>query len=174
MGNCITYDKKSMDCYCSNGCMSVLMTVIGLSGSKQAQTDFEKNLIVWLMEKDQNVVGIGTVGFDITEMPWKKEYFQEQKEFMIQVLENVMNKIGWHTLNYEPNIEIIEDRVKELKRMFLQLQLDDIDSIAGMEWLNVATDSDPIKTGYPKCRKHGIYLSVFGCIACNDNIFLAL
>lgn len=171
MGNCITFDKKNMDSYCSNGCMSVLMTVIGLSGSELAQTDPEKNLIVWLMEKDQNAVGIGTVGFDITEMPWEKEYFEEQKRFMLQTLESVLNKVGWNTLSYEPNIEIIESRVKELKKMFLQIQLQDMDSKATQDWLNAATASDPINTGYPKCKRHNIYLSLFGCIACNDKVY---
>lgn len=70
------------------------------------------------MEKDQNVVGIGTVGFDITEMPWEKGYFEEQKTFMIQTLDGALNKVGWNTLRYEPNIEIIENRIKELKKCF--------------------------------------------------------
>lgn len=100
--NIISYDNKGIDCSCSNGCMSSLMTLIGLSGSKLARTDFEKNLIIWLVEKDQSHIGIGTAGFDITEMPWMRECFDEQKLFMESVLEGVMNKIGWETLDYEP------------------------------------------------------------------------
>lgn len=52
--------------------------------------------------------------------------------------------------------------------MFLQIQLQDMDSKATQEWLKAATASDPINTGYPKCKRHNIYLSLFGCIACND------
>lgn len=59
MFNSITYESKNMDCRCSNGCMSALMTVIGLSGSKLAQNDFEKTFIIWLMEKDQSCIGLG-------------------------------------------------------------------------------------------------------------------
>ena len=53
-----------------------------MSGSKIAQSDCERNLIIWLMEKDQSIVGLGTVGFDIMEMPWKKQSFEEQRLFM--------------------------------------------------------------------------------------------
>lgn len=41
------------------------------------------------MMKDQNIVGRGTVGFDITEMLWEKEYFERQKQFMLRVLDGV-------------------------------------------------------------------------------------
>lgn len=148
--------------------MSALMTVIGLSGSKLAQNDFEKTFIIWLMEKDQSCIGLGMAGFDITEMPWKKEYFNEQKEFIIKVLEGIMDKVGWDTLDYEPNMEIISDKVHQLKEMFGKMQPEDINMIAVNEWLNDTSDTEPIKTGCPKCKKHNIYLSLFGCIACND------
>ena len=98
-----------MTCRCSNGCLDVLLTVIGLSGSKIAQSDCARNMIIWLLEKDQSMVGLGTVLFDITEMPWKEQCFEGQKLFMLQVLD-----------------------------------------------------------GYPKCKKHGIYMSIWGCLACND------
>lgn len=80
MANTIFF--REMSCQCSNGCTDVLLTVIGLSGSKSAQANDEKNMIIWLMEKDQSAVGMGTVGFDISEMPWKKACFENQKHFM--------------------------------------------------------------------------------------------
>lgn len=30
-------------------------------------------------------------------------------------------------------------------------------------------DGSCIPAGYPKCPRHGILLSIFGCLACNDN-----
>jgi len=86
MSNLINFREKT--CQCSNGCTDVLLTVIGLSGSRLARTDDERNMMVWLMMKDQNIVGRGTVGFDITEMLWEKEYFERQKQFMLRVLDN--------------------------------------------------------------------------------------
>ncbi|MDE6728657.1 MAG: hypothetical protein K2J80_12080, partial [Oscillospiraceae bacterium] len=71
MGNCITFGEDSLKM--SNGLTAVFIDVITLAGSRIAQTVDEKRLIVWLAEKDQSVVGIGTVGFDIREMPWNTE-----------------------------------------------------------------------------------------------------
>lgn len=168
MSNFISY--KDEDCSCSNGCMSVLLTVIGLSGSALAENDFEKNIIVWLAEKDQNIVGLGTVGFDITEMPWDRIYFEKQKNFMLKVLDGVINKLGWETLDYEPNTQIIFDKINQLKDMFMQIVSEDINYNSVDEWFEDESIDifNSLKVGYPKCTKHGIYLSTFGCIACND------
>lgn len=166
MANIISY--KDIECSCSNGCMSVLMTVIGLSGSSLAQKDYEKNLIIWLMEKDQSYVGIGTVGFDITEMPWNRKHFDKQKHFMLHVLEGVMNKTGWSVLSYEPNTDIIFNKILRLREMFMQVTQEDIDFIEVGVWFYDTKCGKAMEQRYLKCQKHGIYLSVFGCIACND------
>ena len=167
MSNLINFREKT--CQCSNGCTDVLLTVIGLSGSRLARTDDERNMMVWLMMKDQNIVGRGTVGFDITEMLWEKEYFERQKQFMLRVLNGVKKRIGWETLSYEPNEEMIFNRIDCLYEMFQAIQIEDIDEEATREWLEDVELNEPIKNGYPKCEKHGIYHSIFGCIACNDD-----
>ena len=166
MSNIICF--KNMTCICSNGCLDVLLTVIGLSGSKIARSDCERNLIIWLMEKDQSIVGLGTVGFDIIEMPWKKHCFEEQKLFMLQVLDGVKEKIGWETLDYGPNEEIIFDRINSLQDMFHSIQINDINEELTDQWLEDAEICKLIRDGYPKCKNHGIYMSIWGCLACND------
>lgn len=50
-----------------------------LSGSELAKTNREKEFIIWLAQRDQNVVGRGTVGFDLDEMPWIEDDFPEMK-----------------------------------------------------------------------------------------------
>lgn len=63
MGNIISLNDKTPKSdwiSMSNGLTSVFISVLGLSGSRLAQTDDEKRLIVWLLEKDQSAVGIGT------------------------------------------------------------------------------------------------------------------
>ena len=166
MSNTIRF--KNMTCRCSNGCLDVLLAVIGLSGSRIAQSDDERNLIVWLMEKDQSIVGLGTVGFDIIEMPWKKLCFEGQKLFMLQVLDGVKEKIGWETLDYKPNEEIIFDRISTLHDMFRLIQIEDINEDLTVQWLEDPDICELIRGGYPKCKKHGIYMSIWGCLACND------
>jgi len=50
----------------SNGATNVFLDVLALSGSDLAVTTREKEFIVWLNQRDQSVVGIGTVGFSIS------------------------------------------------------------------------------------------------------------
>ncbi|MBQ7776428.1 MAG: hypothetical protein IJ379_10975 [Lachnospiraceae bacterium] len=166
MSNFISF--KDEDIFCSNGLMDVLLTAIGLSGSGLAVDEDEKNLIVWLMQRDQNRVGRGTVGFDITELPWKKEKFAQQRTFLLQVLDGARSKTGWETLDYEPNEEIVFDRIDKLIKMVSKITVEDIDEENTKEWLREDEDGSCVPKGYPKCPEHGILLSIFGCLACND------
>jgi len=67
MGNTISLPVKFNDVVepisMSNGLTSVFIEVLVISGSILANTDREKELIIWLAQRDQSVVGIGTVGF---------------------------------------------------------------------------------------------------------------
>ena len=75
MGNVIRFDENTPidEWICmSNLTTDVFINVLSLSGSALAVTVEEKQLVVWLSEKDQKFVGLGTVGFDIVEMPWEK------------------------------------------------------------------------------------------------------
>jgi hypothetical protein len=36
------------------------------------------------------------------------------------------------------------------------------------EWLAAAEPDDPVLCGFPRCSKHQILLTVFGCHICND------
>ena len=60
----------------SNGGTDVFINILALSGAVIARTESEKRLMVYLSEKDQ-IIGRGCVGFDIVEMPWDKETFEE-------------------------------------------------------------------------------------------------
>ncbi len=79
MSNMICFDYKSDkddlkdDLNMSNGGTSVFINVLCLSGGRLAETESQKHFMVFLAEKNQNVCGIGTVGFDIVDMPWDKE-----------------------------------------------------------------------------------------------------
>ena len=68
-------DKDALkdDLNMSNGGTSVFINVLCLRGERLAETESQKHFMVFLAEKNQNVCGIGTVGFDIVDMPWDKE-----------------------------------------------------------------------------------------------------
>lgn len=171
MGNIIRLSETSLLeewLKMSNGLTSVFLSVLGLSGSQIAKTEKERFLIVWLLEHDQSCCGIGTVDFDIVEMPWDKGSFFDQKLFILNVLNGVDNKIGWNRLDYIPKEEFINNCIKKLRIMLQKLTVDMIDEHIINEWLKAADNNDPVRNGFPRCQKHNIFLSLYGCHICND------
>lgn len=166
MGNRITFGEDSLKM--SNGLTSVFIDVLTLAGSRLAQTVDEKRLIVWLAEKDQSKVGIGTVGFDICEMPWNTENFEENKCFMLKVIEAAENRTDWEKLDYQPNEEHIFWALKEFAELISKLDFKYVLPNALGEWIMAADSDDPVICGFPKCEKHGALLSCFGCHICNN------
>lgn len=71
-----------------------------------AKTVDEKRLIVWLAEKDQTL-GRGTVGFDVCNMPWNPNTLYENRKFMLKVVQESENKLGWEKLDYRTKCRII-------------------------------------------------------------------
>lgn len=152
----------------SNGLTSVFVNVLGLSGSRLAKTDDEKRLIVWLLEKNQSVVGTGTVGFDICDMPWNIENFKQNIEFLLSVAAGVKDRLGWETLGYEPNEALLFPCIVQFEKLIHKMKVDLIDQQAGKDWLAMADSDDPILNGFPQCTNHGVFLTLFGCQVCTD------
>lgn len=152
----------------SNGLTAVFIDVLTLAGSRLAQTVDEKRLIVWLAEKDQSVVGMGTVGFDIREMPWNTEHFEENKRFMLEVTEAAKNRTDWDKLGYQPNEKLLFPELEKFAEMISRLTAENVDENASKEWLNSAESHDPVICGFPKCEKHETLLTCFGCHICNN------
>jgi len=153
----------------SNGLTSVLLEVVVLSGSILAETDREKELIIWLAQRDQAAVGIGTVGFDIDEMPWTLDSFEAEKAFMLRTIEAAIEGLGWERLDYEPNKDIVLNCLRQFGLMIQAFEKRSVNLENYLEWTEIE-EGDPCPTipyGYPKCEKHGVYLSLFGCIICN-------
>ncbi len=172
MGNIICFNKDTPvdDWICmSNTATDVFINVLSLSGSVLAETVEEKQLIVWLSEKDQKFVGIGTVGFDVVEMPWKKETFSNDKIFLLNVIKSAENKLGWEKLDYIP--EFILPNLQKFREHIEKMTEDDIDNNAINEWLNAAKSDDPINCGFPRCKKHNTLLTFLGCQICNSKTY---
>lgn len=166
MGNHITFGENSLKI--SNGLTSVFIDVLTLAGSRLAQSDDEKRLIVWLAEKDQSVVGIGTVSFDISEIPWNSDNFAQNKSFILEVIKAAENRLGWDYLAYQPNEELLFPVLKQFTEMISNMTAENIDVKSAEEWLDAADKDDPVLCGFPKCEKHGTLLTCFGCHICNN------
>lgn len=171
MGNTIFIHHDSpMDEWLSmnNELTSLFISLIGLSGSRLAKREDEKHLIIWILEKDQSACGIGNVGFELIHMPWKKKDFLRQQAFIQKVLDGIDQQLGWETLNNKPDPKLIKYTTNRFRRMIKKLTEEDIDEMEGIKWLQDATEEDPIHQGFPKCPKHGVYQTIFGCYVCNN------
>lgn len=171
MANYISFnDNASFDddsVKMSNGGTDVLINVLALSGSELAETDSEKRLIVYLSERDQ-IIRLGVVGFCITDMPWDKDTFSRDKEFIIKVIDGARNRLGWEKLGYEPNVEIVSRYLDSFEGLINRMTMDDIKENALREWLLKADANDPVYKGFPRCEKHNTFLTCYGCQICNS------
>lgn len=169
MSNIISFNKNTPvdDWICmSNMAADVFINVLSLSGSILAETVEEKQLIVWLSEKDQKFIGLGAIGFEVVEMPWKKETFSNDKIFLLNVIKSAENKLGWEKLDYTP--EIVLPNLQKFREYIEKMTEDDIDDNVLSEWLNAAESDDPVNCGFPRCKKHNTLLTFLGCQICNN------
>lgn len=169
---CFNYksDKNALkdDLSMSNGGTSVFINILCLSGGRLAETESQKRFMVFLAEKNQNICGIGTVGFDIVDMPWDINSFEEDKIFMLRVIEGARKKLGWETLGYEPNEKYVADYLITFQKLIQRMTTDDIIQTTLNEWISEADENDPIRCGFPKCKIHNAYISIYGCQICTD------
>ena len=152
----------------SNGLTAVFTDVLALSGSRLAQTADEKRLVVWLSERDQSKLGGGTVGFDLCDMPWNPQTFEDNKKFLLSAAESAKHGLGWEYLDYTPNKSLLFPCLDKFAALISKLDIVDICPNALEEWLDAADDSDPVRRGFPTCPKHHTLLTVFGCHLCNN------
>ncbi|MFF2479718.1 hypothetical protein [Paenibacillus sp. NPDC058071] len=139
MGNTIwlsdNYDENIVESLSmSNTATSVLLEVLALSGSDLAVTEREKEFIVWLNQRDQSVVGIGTVGFSISEMPWMKRDFNELKRFLLSVIDGAINKHRWEQLNYIPNEDIVVRNLNHMRLLINNFKEEFVDESHYIYW----------------------------------------
>ncbi|AIQ53415.1 hypothetical protein R70331_18985 [Paenibacillus sp. FSL R7-0331] len=178
MGNAISLPKQLEhlvdSLHLSNGLTSVFIEVLAISGSLLARTNREKELIIWLVQRDQAIVGSGTVDFDIDEMPWTIDSFESEKEFILRAISNAMNGLGWERLSYEPHRDWVIECLEQFRQMISAFDKEYVNLNNYLVWTEIEEDDDwpIIPKGYPKCEKHDVYLSCHGCILCNNRNYI--
>ena len=143
---------------------NVLLTVLVLAGSALAETDSQRRLIVWLAEQKLNE-GICR-GFSLSDVPWDAESFDADRQFMVRTTDAASQKTGWLTLNYWPNAKALMPMLGWFRKGFVRLRAADINPAVLPDWLAGQEDDDPVRCGFPRCKKHKTYLTWNGCIAC--------
>ena len=172
MGNIITFDnKKDLKpnyIKMSNGLTSVFLHTLVLSGSRLAVTAGQKLLMVYLGTQNQSYRGIGTVGFDISEMPWNVHTLEQDKHFMLCAIAKAKEHLGWDLLDYQCKEEFLYPCLDTFKRLIEHLEEHDVEPAAFKSWMEDPEINDPVSEGFPLCEKHHVYLSIFGCLICTD------
>lgn len=169
MGNIVGLERlPKLDLVMSNGLTSSFINIFGLSGSALAKREQDKKLVVYVLEKNQSVVGIGTVGFDVGSLPWDINNFEADRTFILSVVNGMRNKLGWEKLQYKPSEEHILRCINEFERLILNINKSDINIDEINEWLTEAEPNDPINNNFPICPVDGVLLTLHGCQVCTD------
>lgn len=168
MSNIIRLDNngKKESLIMSNEGTDAFLNVLLISGSPLAKTINQKRLLVWLAEKDQ-IISRGTSDFDIIDMPWNIDTFEEDKAFLLSVIKAALEHKNWELLDYSPNSEIIDCYLEQFKALVAAVTPQIINKAALHDWLSDKDIDDPVNCGFPKCKRHGVFLSFFGCQVCN-------
>ena len=165
MANHITHKcvDASESLMMSNGLTSVVVSLLVLSGSALAESEREKLLIVWFASRDQALSGMGTVGFDLNEIPWTAEQFEAEKHFLLAVIRRAQSMQDWGRLCYEPREDWALTRLEKLAQMISHFPVTCINQEIALEqqaWWRPAE--------FVLCPKHGALQHAMGCVVCND------
>ncbi len=163
MGNTVfnTQVNPSDQLNMSNGLTAVFIDTLCLAGADIATEYFQKDLMIWLAQRDWMLFGLGCIGFDISEIIWDKALFAAQKAFLLQVVDRALAKTHWELLDYSPHEEWTLRSLREFGRMLREFEERHI--VVG-EQLPLL----PLDTPYAQCPLHHVYLHVGGCVVCNN------
>jgi hypothetical protein len=156
VGNIISadHDPIATEIMMSNGLTSVFFDVLLLSGSDLARTDSEVATVVSLAERDQSIVGLGIVGFDVSELGWVPDRFDDHKQFLLRVIDGATAGQRWHVLDYEPDTDRLLPCLAEFRDLVERFPVSACPPGAfTAPWSTVGLRSDRAM-----CPRHGVYL----------------
>ncbi|MBP0583196.1 hypothetical protein J8I29_27970 [Labrys sp. LIt4] len=163
MANSITYEARPDLPFLqmNNSLTSVFIGVLALAASSLAATRRHCQLASWIAARDQGVYGLGTVGFDVSEMPWEIENFVEDRSFLLRAIATAKAKDGWRGLGYEPKEEWLTPCLDKFQVLLAAFAPADIR--AG------ATNREGLWSApqFERCRAHGLIRHAHGCPICN-------
>ncbi|MDK4716277.1 hypothetical protein [Rhizobium sp. CNPSo 4039] len=142
----------------------VFMEVLAIAGSALAQTRSEQAFSSWIASRDQAVLGLGAVGFDIAEMPWHVATFAEDRNFLIRAITAAESKVGWEKLGYEPKEDWLMPCLTRLRTLVSVFGSHDIRASAA------AIHSTFSESALSRCETHGIIMHADGCPVCNRSM----
>jgi hypothetical protein len=176
MGNRITHPKYGNlgSLKMSNGRTDVVLGALITSGSRLAVSLRETELVLWLAHRDQSIVGFGMVSFDLSEIPWMLKNFDEEKAFMLQVIEGAQARLGWDVLDFGTPPDVLCGDLEQIRMLILNLTTEDLikaeqsgKTTKIKHHLNARVNEE-MAIELHKCEKHGVLLTQYGCFVCNN------
>jgi hypothetical protein len=86
----------------SNSSYATLHDVLEIAGSRLARSAWEKYWALWLVTHDLGAFGHNFADYDIGEMPWEHAPFDDEKAFLIHLVDAARARLGWEVLGYDP------------------------------------------------------------------------
>jgi hypothetical protein len=188
MGNRITHPKYGTlgSIKMSNGLTDVFLATLIVSGSHLASKPNEIYFVLWIAMHDQSVLGVGTVGFDLSELPWNFENFEQEKSFLLGVIEDAHKELGGGIFEFGTHPEFLRGDLEQLRMLVLNLDLIDakakkkqkIRKTFLYEGSTTETAASRLESQFicelekfpvhSKCSTHNVFVSEFGCFICNN------
>lgn len=66
------------------------------------------------------------------------------------------------------NEPIVVEYLGTFQKLIERMTAKDIIEGTLTKWLSQADENDPVKCGFPKCKKYDAYICVHGCQVCTD------
>ena len=150
----------------SNLNTSHFLKTICLGGADIAIENYQKDLMIWFAQHDWNIRGLGCEGFDVCEIIWDKQRFNEQKKFILKVIDSTIDKTNWDLLHYTPPEEWLFGKLSDFRIMINNFNEEHIEPDEEEE---LFAFDDKVRL-YEKCDKHKVYKHWYGCIICDDQV----
>jgi hypothetical protein len=150
-----------------NGLTSVLLCTLALAGGRVARTDWQEELMAWLGERDQATVGSGVVGFDLNQMGWTLARFDDEKRFVLSVIDRARSQVDWSDAGYD-----VDSVLSALRGLRVLVGAFEAPHVTGADRSWWATE--PPSAPFERCGVHGVVLNTLAsagadcCIVCNS------
>jgi hypothetical protein len=166
VGNAFTHTRYDTDgrLKLSNGATDVFLGVLLVSGSRFVQHAWQRRMVAYLASRDQAVIGMGVVGFDLSEMPWSSSGFGQEKTFMLEVIRDAWTNLGYGVLAFGTPPETLRGWLEQFRMLVLNLlpeHMDRFEADADPDWARELEHDRGV------CGTHNVLHSAFGCLICN-------
>jgi len=164
MANQITYDARPdfETILMSNGLASVFVAVIALSASALSTSDAQRQFAAWVASHDQSLFGLGTVGFDLSELPWSDGTFADDRAFVLRVTAAAKARTGWERLGYAPLEAWLQPRLDQFRNLVEAFVIEHACEVDSKVWRYGKPDQ------WTLCPVHQVYQHAHGCVLCHD------